>query len=266
MTANFAKYAHRLEDLWAQRDTGLVVLRDIASTQVAARAWARDHQEDNSELPDFDLLAWQQGQGIGRDGKHWSSPPGAGVYASLVRRLPRTLSRGGLQVLPLLISVALCESLNGLLDGRCVIRWPNDLWVDGQKLAGTLIDILHRGEHSHTVVIGFGVNYSADLAPLKESRATSLQAEKTQSLDLPAVAHRLVRAVDASLAHWPVGESIIEEYRRFSLHREGDAMRCRIGGELVQGRFLGFNSHGFLRLAVDDGERLVPAGDLEVDA
>lgn len=266
MTTPFAQYAGRLEELWAQRHTGLVVLRSIPSTQVAARSWIRNHQDDHVPLPDFDLLTWQQEQGIGRGAKHWTSPPGNGVYASLIRRLPRTLSQGGLQVLPLLVSVALCGALNSWLGGRCAIRWPNDLWVDGRKLAGLLIDVLPQGEDDHTVIIGFGVNYQADLEPLHEPRATSLLAEEATTVDLEDVAFGLVKAVDASLAHWPVGQSIIDEYRRASIHQVGETMHCRIGEETLEGRFLGFNPHGFLRLEVGDEERLVPAGELLVEA
>lgn len=264
MTTSFADYAHSLERLWAGRSTGLVVLKDVESTQVVARGWVRDHYQDNAKIPNFDLLAWSQDGGIGRRGKSWSSPAGVGVYASLVRRLPATLSRGGLQVLPLLISVALCEALNDLLDGRCGIRWPNDLWVDGQKIAGILIDLLHRGQDSHTVVIGFGVNHGADLEGLEVPGATSLLAEKDVPILLPEFAHRLVESVDASLAHWPVGESIVEEYRRFSLHSIGDEMRCRVGSDVVVGRLLGFDLNGFLRLSVDGDERRLAAGELEL--
>lgn len=266
MTTSFAKYAQSLERLWLSRSTGLVVVKDANSTQLLARGWARDHQRDNTTTPDFDLLAWSQRGGIGRGGKSWSSPPGVGVYASLVRCLPATLSRGGLQILPLLISVALCDAVNQLLDGRCGIRWPNDLWIDGQKIAGILIDLLHQGQDSYTVVIGFGVNYRADVEILDVAGATSLLAEKDLSMSMSDVALHLIEAVDASLAHWPVGESIVEEYRRSSIHRQGDEMRCRVGSELVVGRLLGFDTNGFLRLDVDGEERLLPAGDLEAES
>ncbi len=264
MTTSFAEYAHGLQCLWARRSKGLVVLEDTTSSQVMARRWLREHQLEQASFPELDVLAWRQEGGIGRGGKRWSSPPGAGIYASLVRHLPPTLTRGGLQVLPLLISVALCDSLNGLLDGRCRIRWPNDLWVDGRKLAGLLIDVLRHGGEDPSVVIGFGVNYGPDLALLEQPNATSLAAEGVESLGLPEVAFRLVEAVDDSLAHWPVGDSIIEEYRRSSIHRRGDEMRCRVGDEVVVGKFLGFNRHGFLRLDVASSERLLSAGDLEL--
>lgn len=263
MTTSFAEYAQGLQGLWESRSKGLIVLEDAKSTQVMARSWLKDHQLEQASFPELDLLAWRQEGGIGRGGKRWSSPPGAGVYASLVRHLPPTLTRGGLQILPLLISVALCDSLNALLGGRCRIRWPNDLWVEGRKLAGLLIDVLQHGGEDPTVVIGFGVNYARDLEALGQPNATSLGAEGIESVALPDVAFRLAEAVDASLAHWPVGDSIIEEYRRASVHRPGDEMRCKVGDDVVVGKFLGFNRHGFLRLDGGSGERLLSAGDLE---
>ena len=264
MTTSFAEYAHRLQRLWEGRSKGLIVLEAVGSTQRMARSWLRDHELKHMSFPELDVLAWRQEGGVGRGGKHWSSPPGAGVYASLIRRLPPTVTRGGLQILPLLISVALCDALNALLDGRCRIRWPNDLWVDGRKLAGLLIDVVRHADGDPTVVIGFGVNHHDDLEALGQPNATSLGAEGVTGMDLTEVALRLVEAVDDSLAHWPVGESIIEEYRRSSLHRPGDAMRCRVGDDLVVGTFLGFNQHGFLRLDAEQGERLLSAGDLEL--
>ena len=237
---------------------GYAVLRELPSTHLLGRRIAREYALENAAAPTANLLAWRQSAGQGREGRSWSSPPG-GVYATLVRTLPPTAD---FQPLPLLVATALCEALNFDLGGRCAIKWPNDLLVDGRKLGGILIDATRRGDEPDLAVISFGVNH----ARLEEAGATSLEREAPGRVRLAELAVRLVAAVDEALARDLPPAEIVGRYRRLSVHRAGDALRYRHRGDQIEGVFQGFDRRGFLRLRVGDEERLLTAGELAHDA
>ncbi|MGH8456418.1 MAG: biotin--[acetyl-CoA-carboxylase] ligase [Stenotrophobium sp.] len=102
------------------------------------------------------LLAEFQTAGRGRRGRNWVSPFGANLYLSLAWSFPQWPRQ--LTALPLAVGVACARALRaaGLADVR--LKWPNDLYVDGRKLGGILIE--HRAEAGGPcrVVIGIGIN------------------------------------------------------------------------------------------------------------
>ncbi len=238
------------------------------STHLLGRRIANEYSQESAQPPKTDLLAWQQSAGHGREGRPWSSPPG-GVYATLVRSLAADT---GLQTLPLLVATALCEALNAELAGRCRLKWPNDLLVGGRKLGGILIDVTSRGAvpseamltsppsggAAGLAVISFGVNHG----DLNQAGVTSLEREAPGRTLLTEVAVRLVEAVDSALERDPPAADVVDSYTRFSLHRPGDSLRCRVLGEEIEGVFQGFDRNGFLRLLVGGEERLLTAGEI----
>lgn len=232
-----------------------MVYAQVASTHLVARRLVEELIADYSNVPPIDLFAWSQSEGRGRQDRAWASPDGAGVYVSLVRipRLP-------VQQLPLLVAAALGAALNRYLSGRCRLKWPNDLVVDGRKLGGILIDVKSRPDEEPVALISFGVNVSTSAAILDELRATSLQASGGGAPELAELALELVAALDSWLITPPA--DVIDLYRGLSAHAVGQEIRCRLPEGDLTGRFLGISDAGFLRLEVDGGERLLVAGEL----
>ena len=246
------------------------------------RRVAREYSQEHATPPIVDLLAWQQTAGEGRDGRRWRSPPG-GVYATLIRPLapPFESVRGEaakpVQTLPLRVATALCEALNADLGGRCRLKWPNDLVVADRKLGGILIDATSRagdlanGDHlsrpgpprprPDLAVISFGVNHGR----VDQPGATSLEREAPGRTRLAELAVRLIETIDVELLRDARPAEVVDQYRRLSLHKPGDAMRCHLRGDRVEGVFQGFDRHGFLRLRVGDEERLLAAGEIMSD-
>ncbi len=249
--------ARRLSDR-GLAERGYVVLRSPLSTHLLGRRIAHEHLQESAQPPQTDVLAWRQTAGEGRGDHSWSSPPG-GVYATLIRSLPPAAA--SLQTLPLLVATTLCETLNADLAGRCRLKWPNDLLVGGRKLGGILIDVISRGASegpTGLVVISFGINHR----PLDQAGTTSLEREAPGRTILTDLAVRLVEAVDGALERDPPTADVVGRYRQLSLHRPGDALRCRLRGDQVEGVFQGFDRHGFLRLLVGGEERLLTAGEV----
>ncbi|HEX5521452.1 MAG TPA: biotin--[acetyl-CoA-carboxylase] ligase, partial [Longimicrobiaceae bacterium] len=102
------------------------------------------------------VLADAQRAGRGRAGRAWQSPPGLGVWLSLLLRgasLPEPT------LLPLLVGLGAARALDGVLGaGRVQIKWPNDLLVGDRKLAGVLAEADLGSAGGPAVVVGIGIN------------------------------------------------------------------------------------------------------------
>lgn len=101
------------------------------------------------------VLAEEQRGGRGRGGKRWTSPPRGGIWATLIER-PR--GADGLGVLSLRVGLRLAAVLERWTTSTIQLKWPNDLFVSGRKLAGILIEVRWREQRPDWVAIGLGVN------------------------------------------------------------------------------------------------------------
>ena len=100
------------------------------------------------------VTAAEQSEGRGRQGRSWTAPPaGALLYSAILRPLDERHL-----LLPLAVPIAVCEAAEVLRAGlECAIKWPNDVWLDGRKLAGVLIEAKPQ---EGWAVIGVGLNLS----------------------------------------------------------------------------------------------------------
>jgi BirA family biotin operon repressor/biotin-[acetyl-CoA-carboxylase] ligase len=101
------------------------------------------------------VVADTQITGRGRSGRRWSSAPGAGLWMTLIER-PNDPS--ALPVLPLRIGLRMARVLERWTSGSIQLKWPNDLYVGGRKLAGVLIEARWREQRLDWVAIGVGIN------------------------------------------------------------------------------------------------------------
>ena len=109
------------------------------------------------------ILAGEQTAGRGRHGRRWTSAPEAGVWLTIIER---PTDARALDVLALRCGLYAAEALDPLAESTINVKWPNDLLVNGRKLAGILIETRWRGTAPEWVAIGFGLNVVAppDLA------------------------------------------------------------------------------------------------------
>ena len=114
------------------------------------------------------VLAELQTAGRGRSGKRWISEPRAGIWATIIER-PRDAS--GLDVLSLRVGLNLAKVLTRWTPSTVQLKWPNDLFVGGCKLAGVLIEARWRDQRPDLVAIGIGINL---VVPADQPDATAL--------------------------------------------------------------------------------------------
>jgi BirA family biotin operon repressor/biotin-[acetyl-CoA-carboxylase] ligase len=191
------------------------------------------------------VLADRQTAGRGRLGRTWSSPPGAGIYVSVVLRPTIAAAR----LMTIAAGVAITDGIAAATGLATHVKWPNDVYVADRKLAG----ILAEGAARH-VVLGIGINvqpaaYPADVA----SRATSIEAE-------------LGRPVDRGLVLAECLAALASRYRDLLEHRTAmivDAWRQRAAqtlGRRVQWDSADAQHTGVAEGIDDDGALIVRAG------
>jgi BirA family biotin operon repressor/biotin-[acetyl-CoA-carboxylase] ligase len=138
------------------------------------------------------VIADAQTAGRGRRGRTWFSPPGAGLYVSVIltparaRRSPERATA----LLTLAAGVALSEAVERVTGLAPAIKWPNDLLVDRRKLAGILAEgVASAGSVGlQAVVLGYGINVGdAAYPPELAARVTALESELGRAVDRAAV-------------------------------------------------------------------------------
>jgi len=204
------------------------------------------------------LRADRQSGGKGRQGRAWASPPGNLYASTLVRIQPGDPSAA---TLALVAAVALHEAVAPLLpvpgpggEGAVRIKWPNDLLVEGAKLAGILLE-----RRDDAVVIGFGVNLAGH-PDLPDRPATSVAALAGRAPAPHAFLTRLAPIFERWLGRWRAeGLSPVREAWLAAAY----ALSTPLAAGEARGTFEGLDESGALRLRLPGGEvRLVHAGDV----
>jgi len=130
----------------------------VESTNDLARAAAARDWPDRSVF-----VADYQTKGRGRHGRTWLCPPRAGLLMSVLLRHRETLPH----IFTMLAAVGLCEAIERLLALEPEIKWPNDVVIDGQKVAGVLAEATDDGRE-RTVIVGVGVNVNVSAEELRD--------------------------------------------------------------------------------------------------
>ena len=156
------------------------------------------------------ILADEQTAGRGRGGKKWDSSPGEGLWMTLVER-PESAS--GLDVLSLRLGLRIAGVLERLAGSLIEIKWPNDLFVSGRKLAGILVEARWRDQTVDWVAIGVGINITA---PPGVTNATGLKERYTRAAVLAVVvpAVRAAAALRGPLSTAELSEFAARDYAR----------------------------------------------------
>lgn len=197
-------------------------------------------------------VAEVQTMGRGRRGKQWSSPVGSGAWFSLLLR--PDIPPAEASVLTLLGGLAVCRALEDISGMQPVIKWPNDILLNGKKLVGILTEMDCEMSQVHFVVLGIGINVNTKAFPPElEEVATSLFLESgktfSRKLVVQKTMERLEEYYDIFLAAGGFAP-LLDEYRR----------RCvTLGREVTV-----LEEKSFLATALDvtpEGELLVRRSD-----
>jgi BirA family transcriptional regulator, biotin operon repressor / biotin---[acetyl-CoA-carboxylase] ligase len=182
------------------------------------------------------VTADEQTAGRGRQGREWVAAPGSSLLLSLVLRNPG-------EALPLAAAVALREAL----PVEAAIKWPNDIWLQGDKVAGILIE---GRPQEGWAVLGIGVNVR-DAPPLEHvtSLAGSVGTEELLRRLLIALDAWLSRPLPEVLAAWRSHDALL-----------GETVRWQNGS----GKGAGIDESGALLVDTDSGRVALQAGEVHL--
>ncbi|TMA48957.1 MAG: biotin--[acetyl-CoA-carboxylase] ligase [Deltaproteobacteria bacterium] len=237
-------------------------LAETDSTQRVARELGRAGAPEGTVV-----IAEAQTAGRGRLGRTWHSPRGVNLYCSIVLRPP--LSPAAVPQVALVAGVAAAAALAETPGLAPRLKWPNDVLIEGRKVAGILTEMEAEVERVHHVILGIGVNLNASRSafpPELRERATSVLLATGHRVDRAAVTARLLAALEARYGRFLEGgfEAVRAEWESYSCLTGTDVRVASAEGEMA-GRVLGLDTDGALMLARPDGTSTrIVAGEVTV--
>jgi len=252
---------------WVEREAGgclpglkSVYLERTASTNDEALEYCRS----GGKGP-FLVVAGEQSAGRGRLERKWESPPGKGLYFSLL--LHPKLPSAQAPLIPLAVGLALKQGLAGWALPDLVLKWPNDLWAGKRKMAGILCELVGPGPRINAVVVGIGLNLTQrpeDFSSELRLMATSLWQVLNIDVSASALLHKIVSAIFAELAKLEeLGPVVLARSWEQRSGMLGLQVKVREGNHETSGTTLGLTDGGQLRVRGADEKIIdVLSGDV----
>ena len=183
---------------------------EVTSTNDVAKTLAREGAQEAV------IIARSQSAGRGRLGRSFESPAGLGLYVSVLWR--PLCSAEDLLPLTAMAAASAAMAVESVVGGEVGIKWPNDLVLNGKKIAGLLTESALASDGTvDFVVLGLGLNVhhrASDFSPEVAAIASSLEAEKGCTIDDAALEQAVVEALLQTLRHLCAPETYLDEYRR----------------------------------------------------
>lgn len=241
--------------LWTRLD----VVSETGSTNVDLAARARAGEASGTVL-----VADHQTAARGRQGRSFLTPDGASVIVSLLVR-PHEVAMSRWTWLPLLGGLAVVEALRRAADVPALLKWPNDVLIDGQKICGILAERVETPD-GPSCVIGLGLNVYLSEAELPVSTATSLQLlvpDRIPRRDTLIIT--ILRAFELLFDHWQASDDDAAFAAAYEARSATVGRRVRVilaGDRVVEGEAEAIDHDGQLIVRTADGLKTFSAGDV----
>lgn len=209
------------------------------------------------------VCAEQQTEGRGSHGRTWSCAPGTDLYVSIVDR--PALSLPDLPPLTLAVGLGVADLVAALCpDARVEVKWPNDVWLEGKKCAGILVEASTMADTLSALVIGIGLNVNrTTFDPSAGGRATSLRLAAGHGFERNEVLAAMLLAVESWTQQLQQrGATAISHALQPRLAMRGQVVQC----DSVRGELLGVADNGALRIRTAYGEQQVISGRLQEES
>ncbi len=238
----------------------------IDSTMEAARACA-----ERGEAHGTAVLAAVQTHGRGRLGKSWHSPPGKGLYCTILLR-PAGLAVEDFPFLTLVAGLAVAAVIERLAPIKLGLKWPNDLYWQGKKLGGILTESAFQrtGPDGNYVLVGIGLNVNtsrADFPNELQDTATSLLLASGNSWPIEQVFSPIREEIVNQIDHFSKAglADIIDQWRQRDFLLGQRLQWLSVGRQCVEGVSMGIDDWGRLHIRDDAGViHEVLSGDIQL--
>jgi BirA family biotin operon repressor/biotin-[acetyl-CoA-carboxylase] ligase len=202
-------------------------------------------------------VAEHQTAGRGRSGRRWDDAPSTALLFSVLLRPP---AAAALPQLSLVVGLAVAEAIERTSDVRADVKWPNDVLIEGSKVAGILLEA-----SDGNVVCGVGINVNQgehDLPPVTRAPATSLRLAAGRTFDRGIVLTSVLMELERRYTDWLAGglASLLEELERRNTLR---GQKVRVAGRT--GTAGAIAPDGRLTIVLERGDTvLVDSGEVEL--
>lgn len=208
------------------------------------------------------FIAEQQSGGKGRLGRSFLSPPGTGLWFSVLLRsglIPEPITNVTLQA-----GLAVCKAVRKLTGCPAMIKWPNDVVIGSKKICGILTEMAAEMERVNYIVVGIGINVNVPSFPEELSgKATSLQLETGENVPRKILLQETLFEFETLLTSGRDGKSsFLEEYRTLCVSLNRKVSFSRNNTQLT-GIATDISSEGELLVRLDNGT-VVPVSSGEV--
>ena len=211
------------------------------------------------------FLAEAQRAGRGRGAHRWHSPAGQNIYLSVVLESP--LAAAAVMAAPLVAGVVLSDLVDRLASKEVsAIKWPNDVYVDGRKIAGILVEAVAGSQAGTTLIMGLGLNVATmDFEPPLDQSATSLKRLGIAALDRNAIVADLLALLGSYVVPFlSTGDLLAQGVHRRLRARDWLAGKALSNGQ-HSGMGAGIDRQGRLLLRQEDGSILpVVSGEVRL--
>lgn len=208
------------------------------------------------------VIADEQTAGRGRRGHTWFSPPGSGLYVSVVLTPDRAADRQrATSLLTLAAGIGIAEGLQAATGLRAELKWPNDIYAGPRKLAGILSEA-----HGEVVVTGYGINLASSVYPPElAGRATSLETELGRAIDRALVLVETLAALAVRYDDLLAGrfDAILDGWRARAPSASGTAVEWMTADGVRSGTTDGIDADGALRVRTAAGVERITGGEVQ---
>ncbi|WP_017687739.1 biotin--[acetyl-CoA-carboxylase] ligase [Paenibacillus sp. PAMC 26794] len=237
-----------------------VLLASTLSTQGDVLKLAEQGQAEGAVV-----ISEEQTGGRGRFGRQWFSPPGKGIWMSVLLRPALPLQHT--PQLTLLTGVAVCRAVRACTGADAGIKWPNDLLIDGRKVCGILLESTVEDHEVRYCIAGIGVDVNFDPEDYPEDLttiATSLKMETGQSVDRTKLTAAILTELEQLyFLYQKEGFGVISalwEALSVSMNREITVTNPH---GVIEGKAIGLDPSGALIVEKHDGEHtLIISGEI----
>lgn len=211
----------------------------VESVVTSSNDILRDLLAGSKLPPGYTVIAEAQTEGRGRRGKQWFSPFGCNLYMSFY--WPISDGINGAMGLSLVVGIAVVKALQKMGVSTVGVKWPNDIYIDGQKVAGILVDLESQADGSANSIIGLGLNLSmpASSSQKIDQRWTELKSHLKQPISRNVISGMIHREVIAALQEfdreglkptrdvWPRYDVFIEQSVTLTMGQRAVTGICR---------------------------------------
>jgi len=214
------------------------------------------HYLSNEGVPEGTVvIAEEQRSGKGRMNRSWHSPKYSGIWMSLILRPNIPLTKA--PQLTLLTAVAIVQAIEEVTDLEPVIKWPNDILLNGKKITGILTELQAEADKIHSVIIGVGINVNQekqDFPAELHGIASSLAIENGRPISRAEIIKSIFKHFEKlyllylEQGFFPI--KLLWEGYAISI---GKTLRARTLTDVIEGKALGITDDGVLKLEDKSG-------------